>query len=86
MENFFNNSEIVIEKYTTSSFFHQPSALIHLSLYTKNHDPIAEVVIVVDVDQRRFSSTAEGKVNRPVICLHRKVKTGFGSFVLKQIH
>ena len=26
-----------------------------------------EIVIDVDVDQRRFSSTAEGKVNRPVI-------------------
>ena len=29
---------------------------------------IAEIVIVVDVDQRRFSSTAEGKVNRHLIC------------------
>ena len=33
----------------------------------KNHDPRKEVVIFVDVDQRRFSSTAEGKVNRHLI-------------------
>ena len=53
-----------------SLFF--PSALFLLpffllSHYTKNHNPIAEVVIFVNVDQRRFSSTAEGKVNRHLI-------------------
>ena len=53
-------------RFTNPSFFHPSS---HPSLYTNNHNPIAEVVIVVDVDQRRFSSTAEGKVNSPVICI-----------------
>ena len=50
-----------------SAFFFLPFFL--LSHYTKNHNPIAEVVIFVDVDQRRFSSTAEGKVNRHLICI-----------------
>ena len=48
-----------------------PSDFRHLPLpftQKKITSPIAEVVIDVNVDQRRFSSTAEGKVNRPVIC------------------
>ena len=42
-----------------SAFFHQPSSIslqpssfFLLSHYTKNHNPIAEVVIFVDVDQK----------------------------------
>ena len=45
--------------------------------HTKNHNPIAEVVIFVNVDQRRFSSTAEGKVNRPALFIYLLINYAF---------
>ena len=36
-----------------------------------------EIVIDVDVDQRRFSSTAEGKVNRPALFIYLLINYAF---------